>query len=114
MKLGLDKCRKAKFIRKKLKYTSSAVLDTGTKINELNQEETCKFNMENWKRKKEKNVTDKDELFCKQRCSTNAKNKLGTIKKISNPCSNIQFQCCQLEFRRNKENREKNSKARCD
>ena len=47
MKLGLDKCRKAKFIRKKLKYTSSAVLDTGTKINELNQEETCKFNMEN-------------------------------------------------------------------
>ena len=40
MKLGLDKCPKAKFIRKKLKHTSSFLLDTDTKIKELNQEET--------------------------------------------------------------------------
>ena len=35
MIFGLDKCAKATFIRGKLKYTSSIVLDTDMKIKEL-------------------------------------------------------------------------------
>ena len=37
MKFGLEKYAKATFIRGKLKYTSSIVLDTDTKIKELDQ-----------------------------------------------------------------------------
>ena len=40
---GLDKCAKATFIKGKLKYTSSIVLDADTKIMELGQEETYKY-----------------------------------------------------------------------
>ena len=40
---GLDKCAKTTFIRGKLKYTRSIVLDTDTKIKELDQEETYKY-----------------------------------------------------------------------
>ena len=43
MIFGLDKCAKATFIRGKLKYTSSIVLDTDTKVMELDQEERCKY-----------------------------------------------------------------------
>ena len=43
MTFGLDKCAKATFIRGKLKYTSSIVLDTDTKVMELDQEERCKY-----------------------------------------------------------------------
>ena len=43
MTLSLDKYTKATFIRGKLKYTSSIVLDTDTKIKKLDQEETYKY-----------------------------------------------------------------------
>ena len=43
MTFGLEKCVKVTFIRGKLKYTSSIVLDTDTKIKELDQEETYKY-----------------------------------------------------------------------
>ena len=43
MTFGLDKCAKAIFIREKLKYASSIVVDTDTKIKELDQEETYKY-----------------------------------------------------------------------
>ena len=41
--LGLDKCAKATFFRRKLKHTSSTALDTDTKVKELDQEETYKY-----------------------------------------------------------------------
>ena len=40
---GLGKCAKATFIRGKLKYISSIVLDTDMKIKELDQENTYKY-----------------------------------------------------------------------
>ena len=43
MTLGLDKCVKETFIWRKLKYISSIVLDTNTKIKELDQEEAHKY-----------------------------------------------------------------------
>ena len=43
MTFDLDKYAKATFIRGKLKYTSSIVLDTDTKTKELDQEETYKY-----------------------------------------------------------------------
>ena len=43
MTLGLNKCSKATFIKKKLKSTSPIVLDIGTKIRELDQKETYKY-----------------------------------------------------------------------
>ena len=43
MTFGLDKCAKTIFIREKLKYASSIVVDTDTKIKELDQEETYKY-----------------------------------------------------------------------
>ena len=43
MTFGLGKCAKATFIRGKLKYISSIVLDTDMKIKELNQENTYKY-----------------------------------------------------------------------
>ena len=43
MTFDLDKYAKAIFIRGKLKYTSSIVLDTDTKTKELDQEETYKY-----------------------------------------------------------------------
>ena len=64
MTFDLDKCTKATIIRGKLKYTSSIVLDTDTKIKELDQEETYKYlgieeddGIQHGKMK-EKNVTD--------------------------------------------------------
>ena len=42
MTFCLGKCAKATFIRGKLKYTSSIVLDTNMKIKELDQEKTYK------------------------------------------------------------------------
>ena len=43
MTFGLDKCARAIFIKGKLEYTSSIVLDTETKAKELGQEETYKY-----------------------------------------------------------------------
>ena len=43
MTFDLDKCVKVTFIRGKLKYTSSIVLDTDTKIKELDQKGTYKY-----------------------------------------------------------------------
>ena len=43
MAFGLDKCAKATFIRRKLKYTSSIELYTDMKIKELDQEEMYKY-----------------------------------------------------------------------
>ena len=43
MTFDLDKYAKAIFIRGKLKYTSSIVLDTDTKTKELDQEEMYKY-----------------------------------------------------------------------
>ena len=43
MTFGQDKCSKSIFIRKKLKYTTSIVLDMDTKIKELDQEKTYKY-----------------------------------------------------------------------
>ena len=43
MTFGLDKCVKATFIRIRLKYTTSIVLDKETKIKKLDQEETYKY-----------------------------------------------------------------------
>ena len=43
MTFGLHKCAKATFIRRKLKYTISIVLNTDTKIKELNQEKTYEY-----------------------------------------------------------------------
>ena len=72
MTFGLDKCIKATFIRGKLKYTSSIVLDTDTKIKELDQEETYKYlgieegdgiRHGKMKERTKKNVTDELEVF---------------------------------------------------
>ena len=41
--VGLDRCAKETFIWGKLKYISSIVLDTDTKIKELDQEEANKY-----------------------------------------------------------------------
>ena len=43
MTFGLKKCAKATFIREKRKHTSSIVLDTDTKVKELDQQETYKY-----------------------------------------------------------------------
>ena len=43
MTFGLAKCAKATFITGTLKYTTSIVIDTDTKIKELDQEETYKY-----------------------------------------------------------------------
>ena len=43
MTFGPDKCAKATFIRGKLKYASSIVLDTDAKIKELDLKETYKY-----------------------------------------------------------------------
>ena len=43
MTFDLEKYAKATFIREKRKYTSSMVLDTDTKVKELDQEETYKY-----------------------------------------------------------------------
>ena len=67
---GLEKCAKAIFIREKLKYASSIVIDTDTKIKALDQEETYKYlgveegdGIQHGKMKEKilKNVTDKQD-----------------------------------------------------
>ena len=91
---GLDKCAKATFISKKLKYTSSIVIDTDTKIKELDQEETYKYlgieegdGIQHGKMKEK----IRKECYSVLQSELNAKNNLKAIKTLAIPVVTYSF-----------------------
>ena len=85
---GPDKCAKARFISRKLKYTSSIVIDTDTKIKELDQEETYKYlgieegdGIQHGKMKEK----IRKECYSVLQSELNAKNKLKAINTLAIP-----------------------------
>ena len=98
MKFGLEKCAKATFIRGKLKYTRSIVLDTGTKIKEFDQEETYEYlGIEEGKGIQHGKMTGKIRKECYRRVEgvlqseLNVKNKLEAINTLANPVVTYSF-----------------------
>ena len=85
---GPDKCAKARFISRKLKYTSSIVIDTDTKIKELDQEETYKYlGIEEGDGIQHGKMKDKirKECYSVLQSELNAKNKLKAINTLAIP-----------------------------
>ena len=110
MTFGLDKCATATFIRGKLKSSSSIQRDIDTKIKELDQEEAYKYlgieegdGIQHGKMKE--NVRKECYRRVRAVLESEFNAKIRSHQHISNPCCIIQFQCSQLESRRNKENR---------
>ena len=92
MTFGPDKCAKATFIKGKLKYASSIVLDTDTKIKEFDQEETYKYlAIEEGDRVQHGKMKEKRKKECYRRVrgalqsELNVKNKLEAINKSAIP-----------------------------
>ena len=90
MTFGLEKCVKVTFIRGKLKYTSSIVLDTDTKIKELDQEETYKYSgIEEGDGIQHEKMKQKMRKECQRRVrgvpqsELNAKNELEAINTLA-------------------------------
>ena len=95
---GLDKCAKETFIRGKLKYNSSIVLDRDTKIKELDPEETYKnLGIEEVDGIQHGIMKEKIRKECYKRVrgallsELNAKNKLEAFKKLAIPFVTYSF-----------------------
>ena len=98
MKFGLDNCAKATFIRRKLKYTSSILVDMDTKIKELDQEETNKYlSIEEVDGIQHGKMKEKIRKECYRRVrgvlqsELNAKNKLEAINPLAIPVVTYSF-----------------------
>ena len=98
MIFGLDKCAKTKFIRGKRKYTSSIVLDTDTKIKELDQEETYKYSgivegdgVQHGKMKEKIRKECYGQVRGVLQSELNAKNKLDAINTLAIPVVTYSF-----------------------
>ena len=92
MTFGLGKCAQATFIRRKLKYTSSIVLDRDTKIKGLDQEEKHEYlGIEEGHGVQHRKMNEKKRKECYRRVrgvlqvEINAKNKLEAINILAIP-----------------------------
>ena len=98
---GLNKCAKATFIRGRLKYNSSIVVNTDKKIKKLDREETYKYlgmeesdEIQHGKRKEKREGESKTRMLHTMllQLELNAKNYISKChQNISNSCSNIRF-----------------------
>ena len=98
MKFGLDNCAKVTFIRRKLKYTSSILVDMDTKIKELDREETNKYlSIEEVDGIQHGKMKEKIRKECYRRVrgvlqsELNAKNKLEAINPLAIPVVTYSF-----------------------
>ena len=98
MTFGLDKCAKATFIKEKLKYTNSIVLDIDTKFKELDQGETYKYlGAEEDDGIQHGKMEEKIRKACYRRVRAvleselNAKNKLEAITTLAVPVVSYSF-----------------------
>ena len=118
MDFGLDKCAKATFIRGRLTSTNEIKLNEDTSIRELDQEVIYKYlGIEEGDGIQHAKMNEKIRKECYRRVRAilhtelNVKKKARRNQHTSNSCSQLQFQCYQLELRRNKTNGQKDTKA---
>ena len=98
MVFGPDKCAKTTYTREKLKSTSTIVLDIGTKIKELGQEETYKcLGIEEGDGIQHGKMKEKIRKECYRRVRAvlqsqlNTKNKLEAINTLAIPVVSYSF-----------------------
>ena len=117
MTFGLDKCTKGTLVRGRLKYTSSIVLGTDTKIKELYQEETYKYlGMGTGDGIQHVEMKEKIRQECYRRVrgviqlELNAKNKLEVINTLAIPVVTYSFYVVNWNLEEIKKRDKKNSK----